>query len=529
MAPPKDKGRTKGNSVMDISKTLPKPQRTTKTSSKTAQSTPTTTTKQRDNYSKNRALLSVEERDTEISLINSSRSEETDIHSNEAEENQEQESSRLIGTSEETANIEAEECTRQSKELKNMQSAKNAIISIISLDKYMKDHVKKQLLQYLQTIENSILDSELKAMEYKSKLAEAEKILAIRRPQEETNLATPPLEHQRKATSYAEALSNASRTVIVEAVDSQEAQSIPRILQEVGQEIKIIPQALKHTRKGVALRCRTQEEATTLRKTMAETIKSNPSEIKVSEGKVPNKKIMIFHVPDHLAPADVQQAVTVTTGCDSNLVQVFNPFKTNNNTIHYPVLLPQMAANELLNYRTICLGFKECPIKPYIRVIRCFKCWSFDHIAANCSVQEPPCPECGGLDHEAEKCETKEKHCTNCAKFNENNNFRVSTAHSAYSSRCNTYEKVLKCRQLEAQGRGLERPVTANQILTGQIILIGPPGRERLDYPRPPRGGHRATYCDDTTHSRNRQSTDAQGYKTVSYKRFNRRDHHHHH
>jgi len=63
----------------------------------------------------------------------------------------------------------------------------------------------------------------------------------------------------------------------------------------------------------------------------------------------------------------------------------------------------------LLECCSVCVRVERSEFRP--RVIQCFNCHKFGHIAANC-VEEPICVNCGDKNH-APPC-MKEPRCLNC-------------------------------------------------------------------------------------------------------------------
>ena len=55
------------------------------------------------------------------------------------------------------------------------------------------------------------------------------------------------------------------------------------------------------------------------------------------------------------------------------------------------------------------------------RIIQCFKCFRFGHVARLCKDRTQLCRDCGG-DHHHERCESREKKCINCHQKHEATN-----------------------------------------------------------------------------------------------------------
>lgn len=81
---------------------------------------------------------------------------------------------------------------------------------------------------------------------------------------------------------------------------------------------------------------------------------------------------------------------------------------------------------------------------------RCFKCHSFDHIAAKCSLLEEQfiCPKCAGW-HKGKDCDSDFLKCKNCVENNVKFGTKVPTDHAVWSYQC----PVLKRRHDRVRDR----------------------------------------------------------------------------
>ncbi|RLU26059.1 hypothetical protein DMN91_002222 [Ooceraea biroi] len=96
----------------------------------------------------------------------------------------------------------------------------------------------------------------------------------------------------------------------------------------------------------------------------------------------------------------------------------------------------------ILRREKINIGWKKCLVLNYFDVKRCFKCWSFYHIAKNCTRQEI-CHKCAG-EHKISECKTTKRRCVNCMHKMKTYNLRISDEHDALSKDCPTYLKTIE-------------------------------------------------------------------------------------
>jgi len=93
----------------------------------------------------------------------------------------------------------------------------------------------------------------------------------------------------------------------------------------------------------------------------------------------------------------------------------------------------------LLSQGRIYLGWSSCRVTDHVRVLQCFKCLAFGHIAKGCQVKEDICGHCGDK-HESRACpKTGVRKCHNCEKAK-----MLATDHSALdSSACPILQRKL--------------------------------------------------------------------------------------
>ncbi|KMQ81939.1 putative 50 kda protein in type i retrotransposable element r1dm, partial [Lasius niger] len=94
--------------------------------------------------------------------------------------------------------------------------------------------------------------------------------------------------------------------------------------------------------------------------------------------------------------------------------------------------------SRFISAERVFLGWSACKMADHVKVLQCFKCLSFCHLAANCT-KTVHCGHCSE-DHETKQCSHRDKppHCFNCSLAKE-----TYQSHSAFDvNKCN----VLKHR-----------------------------------------------------------------------------------
>ncbi|CAK9834613.1 Uncharacterized 50 kDa protein in type I retrotransposable element R1DM [Anthophora retusa] len=161
-------------------------------------------------------------------------------------------------------------------------------------------------------------------------------------------------------------------------------------------------------------------------KIMAKTV--NIEELRTSENlkkiglKIKDKerlrpRLMIRDFPLSIAFPDVARIVAEATGntIDSTNIRVLTEF-INKNRNSKSILIevsPQVRA-KLMNYGRLYLNYESCRIEDYVRVLQCFKCLKFNHLAKNCTASTATCGHCAD-EHNSRDCTQRNKiKCANC-------------------------------------------------------------------------------------------------------------------
>ncbi|EZA53813.1 hypothetical protein X777_06629 [Ooceraea biroi] len=87
---------------------------------------------------------------------------------------------------------------------------------------------------------------------------------------------------------------------------------------------------------------------------------------------------------------------------------------------------------EMLRKEKINVRWKKCRVVNYVNVKRCFKCWGYYHVAANCR-RSITCSRCAG-DHKDSECKAKKEKCVNCMYKNKTYNMKIND-HLRYQKR----------------------------------------------------------------------------------------------
>lgn len=143
--------------------------------------------------------------------------------------------------------------------------------------------------------------------------------------------------------------------------------------------------------------------------------------LKVEENPKVNPRIIIHGVPTSMTAEDIRNeliAQNLEQGTDKDLKVIYiYPAKKNGRYTSCVLEVAPAIRNILLRSGRVFLRYAACNIADYIRILQCYKCLQFGHIAANCK-SGPACSRCSG-DHEMRDCTRKNEPpvCRNCKQI----------------------------------------------------------------------------------------------------------------
>lgn len=131
-----------------------------------------------------------------------------------------------------------------------------------------------------------------------------------------------------------------------------------------------------------------------------------------------NPRLVIRDIPadidkQHFLRDLVKQNLESTNEGDVKLVYWF-PIKNRRNTSAI-IEVSSEIRNRLMSQARVYLGWSSCRVADHVRVLQCYKCLNFGHIAKNCRAASDICGHCCG-GHESRVCPNKNgvRKCHNC-------------------------------------------------------------------------------------------------------------------
>lgn len=262
--------------------------------------------------------------------------------------------------------------------------------------------------------------------------------------------------------SYSEATGAAKREsiLIVKPKREQKSEVTKQIIKEKV-DIKNIPVGITRLRKGgkgsIILGCESEKEMKELKENVCEKLSED---FEIVEPRRVKPKLKIINVGEEemkLEEGKIIATIRRQNAIDeeeNNLyMRVVKKIcswdkEENRRTIRGDregiliVEVDERLHERMLKREKINVGWKKCRVFDHCNVKRCFKCWGYFHIAANCTRQEV-CHTCAG-NHKSNECKSSTKKCINCIYKNRTYNLKIDEEHDALNRECPTYVKALE-------------------------------------------------------------------------------------
>lgn len=130
-------------------------------------------------------------------------------------------------------------------------------------------------------------------------------------------------------------------------------------------------------------------------------------------------RILLKDLPTDIDFNNIASAVAKALGEDSLSVDIrpVTIFKRGERKRCNAVIevTPQIR-NKLMRQGRVFLDFESCKVEDYFRILQCYKCMKFNHLARNCTATSPMCCYCSENHDSRECCNKGQLKCTNCNK-----------------------------------------------------------------------------------------------------------------
>lgn len=127
--------------------------------------------------------------------------------------------------------------------------------------------------------------------------------------------------------------------------------------------------------------------------------------LKVIEIVKSNPRLIVHGIPAEMSREEIEKEL-VAQNLDCNeaaeikVVYKYAP-RQNSRTVSCVLEVPPSVRRALLRMGRIYLRYSTCNFSDYVKVLQCFKCMAFGHIAKECKVD----PSCGHFSGQHEMCD----------------------------------------------------------------------------------------------------------------------------
>ncbi|XP_020297161.1 uncharacterized protein LOC109861773 [Pseudomyrmex gracilis] len=141
--------------------------------------------------------------------------------------------------------------------------------------------------------------------------------------------------------------------------------------------------------------------------------------LEVVESTKMNPRLIIHNVPIDMTSDEILDEIAAQNlenfdKADLKVIYLF-PAKADKRTTSCVLEVSPMIRNMLLNRGRIYLRYSACRFADYVRVLQCYNCLAFGHLAKNCGLKTT-CGYCGG-EHQMRDCDRRVTlKCGNCLR-----------------------------------------------------------------------------------------------------------------
>ncbi|XP_075156975.1 uncharacterized protein LOC142230218 [Haematobia irritans] len=279
-----------------------------------------------------------------------------------------------------------------------------------------------------------------KLMEQQVKVAKAEIVREIKRAQTNTGDDT-----------YASKLKSANSVPVILKPKNQQTSELTE--KEVKEKIK--PSDLNMTVKRIAKRndgiiaisCDNVSE----RNALSDKIKEKMgNEYEVQAPRMRNPKILVTGMSEELEKSVIVRAIKNQNDINDVNLQCIKVYKSNKNPQIFNAIIETDGEgyNKIMGKKKIYVEWDRCPVYEICNVLRCFKCWGFNHTAKYCKNDGQICAKCSQTGHTYRECRNSSK-CINCVKAKER--LRLADIDIGHDSRSEDCPVLIRRRKMETE------------------------------------------------------------------------------
>ncbi|XP_023312125.1 uncharacterized protein LOC111692378 [Anoplophora glabripennis] len=320
---------------------------------------------------------------------------------------------------------------------------------IIEEIKKLNTVVKKQTSR-IETLTEELLMLTKKFDKLEEKSTKQSNVIESAVIEIKSNVNTKPLYSQTVTGNKVNGKNTSNSKDPVLIVKPKEVQSSDKTKKEIKE--KIDPSrlgagvaGLREAHRGqVVIRCGNEEAREKIQNKICEEM-SGDYDIRKPNLKYPRIKIIGVNeedddTDDNLLNAIKDQNLTEHGSEEGFHLKIIKRIKKANREITLILEADSKTHNILLNKGKIFIGWSRGKAYDYVHVVRCFKCFGFNHMAKDCK-NNNICYKCS-LEHTGE-CKARYNKCINCSNAIEKYKIKIKDNHNALDPKCPCYIRIL--------------------------------------------------------------------------------------
>lgn len=200
---------------------------------------------------------------------------------------------------------------------------------------------------------------------------------------------------------------------------------------------KIKPSTLDVSVKGmvrrndgaIAIRCENENDRSILTDKIKEQMGSN---YEVQTPKMRNPKILVTGLKEELNKESIINAIIKQNDIECDKLECVKVYKSFKNPKIYNAIVEtdQNGFNQIMAKKKINIEWDRCMVYESCNVLRCFKCWGFNHTSKYCRNEHQICAKCSESGHTYKECQNNIVKCINCENAKVRLNMRdIDTNH----------------------------------------------------------------------------------------------------
>lgn len=215
-------------------------------------------------------------------------------------------------------------------------------------------------------------------------------------------------------------------------------------------ELKIKPSKIsvginliKNGRDGsILIKCSTERATQKMKEEATKLLGSNYT---INETKLRKPSVKIINLRDDITEEEILESIANQneefgfSTEDEMDVKIIKKNR-NGNSVSAVINCNGSTYNKFMAARKINIGFEKCPVFENIYLVRCFKCFGFNHKIGECKQVETTCSKCSE-NHSYKDCHSRIKKCINCIHYNEKYKTKFDVNHEVFSYDCDVYKK----------------------------------------------------------------------------------------